>query len=125
MKGNIHMPNWLTSLGSELSTTLGTVGSAITPDALTKALQSVFAGKYATIITELQSMKGLGPMGPAAQLNQSIAVIEQQLVPLTPPQAESGFLSGLSGLIGKPDAESAEQWDTLTASAISDLQNAS
>lgn len=118
------MSNWLTSLGSELSTALGTVGSAITPAALTKALRSVVASKYATIITELQSLKGLGPMGPSAQLNQSIIVIEQQLVPLTPPQAEYGFLSGLAGLIGKPDAASAQQWDSLAASAISDLQNA-
>lgn len=118
------MSNWLTSLGSELSAALGTAGSAIAPAQLTKALRGVFASKYATVITELQSLKGLGPMGPSAQLNASITIIEQQLVPLTPPQAEYGFLSGLAGLIGKSDPASAEQWDTLAASAISDLQNA-
>lgn len=119
------MSNWLTNLGSELSTALGAAGSALTPTQLTKALKGVFASKYATVIAELQALKGLGPMGPSAQLNASITIIEQQLVPLTPPQAEYGFLSGLAGLIGKPDAASAQQWDSLAVSAISDLQNAS
>lgn len=78
------MSNWFTNLGSELSTALGAAGSALTPTQLTKALKGVFASKYATVIAELQALKGLGPMGPSAQLNASITIIEQQLVPLTP-----------------------------------------
>lgn len=118
------MSNWFTQLGSELSTELGNLGQAVTPTALTNALKNVMGSKYATVITELQTLKNLGPMGPNAQLTQSITTMEQQLVPLTPPTAEYGFLSGLSGLIGKADPASAEQWDELAASAISDLQNA-
>lgn len=114
--------NWLSNLGSELSSALGSVGSAITPAALTKALKGIVASKYATVITELQGLQSNGPMAPNAQI--SLTTIEQQLVPLTPPAAEYGFLNGLAPLIGKSDGASIEQWQTLTADAISNLQNA-
>ena len=109
----------IASITSATGAASGTVSSAVA---------SVFASKFSTEESEALNLQSIGPGNDPNDVQRTTMIrqLETQLVGIsTTPQAVYGLLGILSGLVGKTDAASQQQWSSICGAINDDLKNVS